>query len=81
MRTTTCAVAIRDVVFGAAVVYRCDPDVDSDRPVALADGGVVEPESEETTESDTECVADRDGCPGPNADELPCFHCFQKGMT
>lgn len=69
------AAAIRRVVLGAAIAYRRDPDTDPSEPVVLADGGHVIPDDTEVEDDAAEC--DEEWCPGPDADELPCFECFR----
>lgn len=71
------AAAIRDVVLGAAVAYVGDRSTEdtADDPIVLADGGRIEEADPDSAERD--CVSDDDWCPGPNADDLPCFSCYR----
>lgn len=34
------------------------------------------PTGDESTDTDSPCVADDEHCGGPDADELPCFPCY-----
>lgn len=74
------ACAIRQVVLGAAVAYRANPDTDADDPVVVADGGRVVLEDTTAADDLDDSGCDEDWCPGPRAspaDPLPCFDCFR----
>lgn len=71
-------------VLQAAVAYESPAPASSDSPTDGAttaadmlqtDGGTVAVEAS-TGESDT-CPNGEEWCPGPDADELPCFECFE----
>lgn len=57
-------VALNDVLMGALDTAREETDTDAE---LVTDGG----------RDRRDCVADRDNCPGPHADTLPCFECWR----